>query len=94
MANPLELEIAAAWRKFCDDTPTTERLKQVADGAYYRIAEKAFASGYVAGCGETMRQVETGELPPPCQHPNYRTKPHPDGGEQPWCPTCREFVQL
>ena len=29
-----------------------------------------------------------------CEHPNYRTKPHPDGGEQPFCPNCDEFVEL
>jgi len=60
--NSVELEIAQAWRAFCDEIPTTERLKEVADGAYYRIAKKAFASGYTAGCAETMRQIEAGEL--------------------------------
>lgn len=34
------------------------------------------------------------EIDEPCQHAAYTTKEHPDGGEQPWCPVCREFVEL
>jgi len=29
-----------------------------------------------------------------CDHSRYRLEPHPDGGEQPWCPACQEFVEL
>ena len=30
----------------------------------------------------------------PCSHQSYQTRPHPDGGEQPYCPTCEEWVDL
>ena len=68
----------------------------IIDLAGHNVPDRAFSSKQeaVKAARAALKAECEEEIELPCRHSTYRTKVHPELGEQPFCDHCDDFVDL